>query len=244
MTRLTVLVVEDELPALEELAYLLGDDPRVSAVHTAEDASAALRLLAGTDIDAVFLDLRLPGLSGLELAQALGRFAQRPEVVFVSAHEDAAVAAFALDAADYLLKPVSSHRLAEAIRRVSVRRGADAAADDPIIPVELGGVTRFVQRAEVHYVEAQGDYARLHTAVGSHLLRVPLTTLAERWRTAGFVRVHRSYLVALAHVRELRVDSSGGYHVTVGDRELPVSRRHTRELKDLLVSGVSLGGPL
>lgn len=241
MTGLTVLAVDDELPALEELAYLLGDDPRVGTVHPAGDASEALRLLATTDVDAVFLDLRLPGLSGLELAQALGRFARRPEVVFVSAHEDAAVAAFALDAADYLLKPVSTHRLAEAIRRVCARRGTDA-ADDPMVPVELGGVTRFVPRAEVHYVEAQGDYARLHTAAGSHLLRVPLTVLADRWRTAGFVRVHRSYLVALAHVRELRVDPSGGYHVTVADRELPVSRRHTRELRDILVSGVSPGG--
>ena len=83
-------------------------------------------------------------------------------------------------------------------------------------------------------MEAQGDYARLHTAEASHLIRVPLSVLAERWADAGFVRIHRSYLVALRDVRELRLTGSG-YVVLTGDRELPVSRRHTRELKDRLI---------
>ncbi len=235
MTGLHLLAVDDEPPALEELAFLLRRDPRVSLVHTASDASQALRLLAGAQVDGVLLDIRLPGLSGMELAQALGRFAEPPAVVFVSAFDDAAVQAFALDAIDYLLKPVSAHRLAEAVRRLSVRRRCHGDDDNPAIPVELGGVTRFVARAEVLFVEAQGDYARLHTAQASHLLRVPLATLEEQWRSAGFVRVHRSYLVALHHVRELRTDPSGGYQLLVGGREIPVSRRHTRELRDLLV---------
>jgi DNA-binding LytR/AlgR family response regulator len=89
-------------------------------------------------------------------------------------------------------------------------------------------------RSEVRWVEAQGDYARLHTADKSHLIRVPLSVLAERWADAGFVRIHRSYLVALRDVRELRLTGSG-YVVRAGDRELPVSRRHTRELKDRLI---------
>ncbi len=84
------------------------------------------------------------------------------------------------------------------------------------------------------YVEAHGDYARLHTSEDSHLIRSPLTTLEEQWRDAGFVRIHRSLLVALAHVAEVRVDG-GRCTVVVGDEELAVSRRHTRELRDLLV---------
>ena len=107
-------------------------------------------------------------------------------------------------------------------------------ADDPTIPVELAGTTWMLPRSAVRWVEAQGDYARLHTADASHLVRVPLATLAERWADAGFVRVHRSYLVQLKLITELRL-TGNGYVVIVDGRELPVSRRHTRELKDRLV---------
>ncbi len=89
-------------------------------------------------------------------------------------------------------------------------------------------------RSSVQWVEAQGDYARLHTVDGSHLVRIPLATLAERWADAGFVRIHRSYLVQLHLIGELRM-TNNGYVVLVGGQELPVSRRHTRELKDRLV---------
>src|SRR6059058_4914865 len=92
---------------------------------------------------------------------------------------------------------------------------------DETIVVELAGVTQHVMRSQVRYVEAQGDYARLHTASGSHLVRIPLATLAERWADAGFVRIHRSTLVALPHVDEIRVDA-GRCSVRLGSRILPV----------------------
>jgi DNA-binding LytR/AlgR family response regulator len=142
-----------------------------------------------------------------------------------------AVAAFELRAADYLLKPVREQRLREAVRRIG--EVGSAGADDETLPVELGGVTRFVQRSEVQYAEAQGDYVRLHTAAGSHLVRLPLSALEARWSEAGFVRIHRSLLVALAHVDELRVDG-GRCSVLVGGTELQVSRRHTPALRDRL----------
>jgi DNA-binding LytR/AlgR family response regulator len=102
------------------------------------------------------------------------------------------------------------------------------------IPVELGGVTRFVPVDDITYVEAQGDYARLHTAAGSHLVRIPLSALEERWASRGFVRIHRSHLVALGRIDELRLDA-GTTTVRVGDAELAVSRRHARQLRDLLL---------
>ncbi|MFZ3469026.1 LytR/AlgR family response regulator transcription factor [Streptomyces sp. 4.24] len=102
------------------------------------------------------------------------------------------------------------------------------------IAVELGGVTRFVAIADIAYVEAQGDYARLHTAEGSHLVRIPLSTLEERWASRGFVRIHRRHLVALGRIDELRLDA-GTTTVRVGAAELQVSRRHARELRDLLM---------
>ncbi|HJY25201.1 MAG TPA: LytTR family DNA-binding domain-containing protein, partial [Actinomycetes bacterium] len=108
------------------------------------------------------------------------------------------------------------------------------AADDEVIPVELAGVTRFVPRTDIRYVEAQGDYARLYTAAASHLVRIPLTTLEERWRDVGFVRIHRRHLIALHHIDEVRWEA-GHCTVRIGDTDLAVSRRHTRELRDVLV---------
>ncbi|GAA3540918.1 LytTR family DNA-binding domain-containing protein [Nonomuraea rosea] len=240
MAQLRVLAVDDELPALEDLSYLLRADPRIGEVATARDGSAALRLLDraiadGRPIDAVFLDIRMRGLDGVVLGRLLSQFANPPRVVFVTAYEEHAVDAFEIKAEDYLLKPVRPERLAEAIRRVAISAEVPVeGAESDTIPVELGGVTRFVSSADVIYVEAQGDYARLHTAAGSHLVRIPLATLEERWASAGFVRVHRSHLVAVKHIEELHIDS-GRCTVRVGDTELPVSRRHTRELRDLLV---------
>ena len=233
---LRVLAVDDEPPALDELGYLLGADARVGSVTCAGDAQSALRLLRESDVDAVFLDIRMPGMDGLDLARALRRQPSPPPIVFVTAHDDRAVDAFDLGAVDYLLKPLRPERLAESLRRVCAARQAPDAGptDDDVIPVELAGRTTMLPRSEVRWVEAQGDYARLHTADTSHLIRVPLSVLADRWADAGFVRIHRSYLVSLRDVRELRLTGSG-YVVLTGDRELPVSRRHTRELKDRLI---------
>ena len=200
-------IVDDERPALDELSFLLGRDPRIGEVRGTDSATEALRVLQAEEVDAVFLDIQMPGLTGLDLAQVLSRFKAPPPVVFVTAHEEHAVAAFELRAVDYVLKPVREERLAEAVRRV-VEAGAPAPSGDVQIPVERGGVTRFINRSEITHVEAQGDYARLHTAEGSHLVRTPLSSLAEQWAPAGFVRIHRSVLVALPHVEEVR--SEGG----------------------------------
>ena len=273
---LVVLAVDDEEPALEELAYLLNEDPRVGVVLKASDATDALRILnsrqgvreaaaagqqAGgrgmtnpmtgtrvaerTDVEVVFLDIRMPGLDGLELARVFSSMAQPPSVVFVTAHDDRAVDAYEVGAVDYLLKPLRSERLAASLDRILQNRSTVVAepvreegGEDEVIPVELAGTTKLVPRSAVRYVEAQGDYARLHTHEGSHLVRIPLSVLEDRWRDAGFVRIHRSFLVSLPLVTELRLSGSG-YVVRVGTgpdcAELPVSRRHTRELKDRLV---------
>lgn len=228
-----VLIVDDERPALDELAFLLSRDPRIGEVLTCDTATEVLRLLQETDVDALFLDIQMPGLTGLELAQVLARFRTPPPIVFVTAHEQHAVEAFDLQAVDYVLKPVRADRLAEAVRRVV--EGGDRAGNgnDLQVPVERGGVTRFIQRSAITHVEAQGDYARLHTADGSHLVRIPLSQLETEWGPAGFVRIHRSLLVSLAHVVQLRMDS-GRCTVLVGTTELGVSRRHTRQLRELL----------
>jgi DNA-binding LytR/AlgR family response regulator len=238
---LSVLAVDDEAPALDELAYLLNSHPDVGQVYRAGDATSALRELNGRTIDAIFLDINMPGLSGIELAGVLANFSHRPMVVFVTAHDDKAVAAFDVGAIDYLLKPIREDRLDEAVRRVvAARSGQSEDGDDDVIPAELGGVTHLVPRDSIGWVEAEGDYARLHSASGSHLVRIPLSTLESRWRDRGFQRVHRSYLVALRLVTGLRT-SEGAVLVRLRANgaspavELPVSRRQARELRDRVV---------
>ncbi len=248
-----MLVVDDEQPAREELAYLLGGDHRIERVDTADCGAEALRVLETSDVDAVFLDVAMPDLTGMDVARVLARFRTPPGIVFVTAHDGFAVDAFDLHAVDYLLKPVSIDRLTEAVRRLVTERATpargapsptaaaapeSAAPDDEVITVERAGVTRFVRRSAVVWVEAQGDYARLHTEDDSHLVRVPLTALEERWAGAGFVRIHRSLLVDAHRVLEVRT-LAGRTSVLVpgpeGPVPLQVARRHTRDLRALLV---------
>jgi DNA-binding LytR/AlgR family response regulator len=253
------LAVDDEPHGLGELTYMLGQNPHIRRILEAGDAADALTTLSGNDpeiaarkkaklppVDAVFIDINMPGLSGVDLAKVLIAVKPQPALVFVTGIGEEAVTAFELGAADYVLKPLKQERLDTAVERVMaarMQRGPVGApqplepADDEVIPVELAGTTKLVPRASVRWVEAQGDYARLHTADGSsHLVRIPLAQLEERWGDAGFVRIHRSFLVALSLITELKMGASG-YTVVIGDneKELPVSRRHTRHLKDRLV---------
>lgn len=227
-----VLVADDERPALDELAFLLRSDDRIGTVLTASSGAEALRLLSERVVAVAFLDIHMPGLTGLDLAAAIRGLATPPAVVFVTADDAHAVDAFELRALDYLLKPVRVERLRRAVDRViELERPGDA---DEVLPVTVGSTVRFVHRRDVQWVSAEGDYTRLHTAADAgHLVRIPISELEQRWTEAGFVRVHRSYLVRAASVTEVRL---GGAEpaVWVGDTALPVSRRLLPSVRDAL----------
>lgn len=259
-----MLAVDDEPHGLDELTYMLEENEHIRRALKAGDAAEALGVIGGSDqevaarkraklppVDAVFIDINMPGLSGIELARVLTALRPPPALVFVTGIGEEAVTAFELGAADYLLKPLKQERLNKAVERVLAKRtprelppgpSPVEPGDDEVIPVELAGTTKLIPRAAVRWVEAQGDYARLHTSDGSHLVRIPLAQLEERWGEAGFVRIHRSFLVAISLITELRMGPSG-YTVLIGDneKELPVSRRHTRQLKDRLVRSPKSG---
>lgn len=227
---LDVIIADDELPAIAELAYLLKQDRRIGAVHTGSGGTEVLQLLEQHTVHALFLDIHMPGLSGLDIARVVNRCARsgQPAVVFVTADEDRALEAFELAALDYLLKPVRAERLAETVRRIHEQLATqEPAAPDisELITVDQGGVTKMIRRSEVSYVQAQGDYARLHTPDGSFLIRVPLGDLAEQWESVGFLRIHRSYLVSLRHLSQARL-GKGSASVSIDGAQLPVSRRH------------------
>lgn len=245
---LRALLVDDEAPALSELAFLLRQDNRVGEIRSATSGADALRALDTHPVDVVFCDIKMPGLDGMDFARVLARFAERPQIVFVTAYDEHAVDAFEVRATDYVMKPVRADRLTEAVRRVVAARGgntsvgpasgheASAPPDsaDETIPIELGGVTTFILRSQVLYAQAHGDYARLHTSTGSHLVRISLTALEDRWGASGFVRIHRSTLVSLSQVTEVRMDR-GRCSVRLDGVDLQVSRRHTRALRDRLL---------
>jgi DNA-binding LytR/AlgR family response regulator len=243
---LRFLAVDDERPALRDLVRMLKASPAVARVDSAASGSEALRRLSDSEHDyhALFIDVRMPDLDGLELAQILRQFASPPAIVFVSAYEDAAVQAFELRALDYLVKPVSRQRLAEAVERIGsssaieVHEMTATAArepdDDEIVPVDslVAGTTRLVGRSSILYLCASGDYVRVITEEGRFLMRGSLTDIAERWEPLGFVRVHRRYVVNLRRATEVRPQLNGTATLMFpGGGEVPVARREVAELR-------------
>lgn len=236
-----VLVADDERPALDELVHLLRADTRVGEILTASSGAEALRSLSERAVRIAFLDIHMPGLTGMELARALLRLAEPPAVVFVTADDAKAVEAFELRAADYLLKPVRIERLRRAVDRVVELGDSAAAGDDEVLPVTVGSVVRFVRRSDVRWVQAQGDYSRLHTGDGAgHLVRTPISELEARWAEAGFLRIHRSSLVRTAAVTEARL-SGAEPAVSIGAVSLPVSRRLVPAVREALLRGEAGG---
>ena len=228
---LRLLAVDDEEPALADLVRMLEASPAVAEVRAAGSADEALAALAERPLDALFLDVRMPGLDGLELARLLRGFEPPPAVVFVSAYDDFAVRAFELEALDYLVKPVSRRRLDEAIDRVG--RAGPAGAEDEMLAVDAPrGGTRLVARSSILFLQAHGDYVRVVADDGRFLLRAALVDLEERWARHGFLRVHRSFVVNLRRAVEVRPRLNGtAVLLTADGTEVPIARRQVGELR-------------
>jgi DNA-binding LytR/AlgR family response regulator len=244
--RLTILAVDDEQTQLQDLARLLRSCPAVEDVECAFDGRDALAKLSTQHYDAIFLDVRMPDLDGLELGRVLKQFATPPKVVFVSAYDTAAVDAFELRALDYLLKPVSRRRVEEALERIAAAveqrpeeatngdRAQRAPTEHDMVAVSgaRGGAVRLVPRSAILYAQAHGDFVRIVTDDGRYLLRVTLAELETRWTQFGFTRVHRQYVANLSQARELRPQLGGTAELAfAGDRTIPVARRHVAELR-------------
>jgi DNA-binding LytR/AlgR family response regulator len=242
---LAVLAVDDETPALDELVYLLQNMEMVTSVRAVHNATEALHFMHRETYDVVLLDIAMPGIDGLEFARVLGQFSLPPAIVFVTAHEEHALSAFDAGGVGYLLKPVPHDKLRTTLQRVVRPPAGDDHPGDSLdmIPVELGTLTKMIGRDEVSWAESSGDYVRLHLREGTqHLVRLPISLLEEQWREHGFARIHRSYLVAVRDIHEIR-SSEGHTVVGVGNFDLPVSRRHTKELRDRLVRHARRAAP-
>ena len=233
---LRALLVDDEAPARGELRYLLGAHPEVEVVGEAATAGEALELAEKVRYDVVFLDIELPGMTGIEVARLVLERRERPAVVFVTAHERYAVDAFAVEAFDYLVKPVEPERLARVVERLAQARRRAAPAVEKIPVVSAGGAKTLLDYDAVHWVEADGDYSRVHTYDRAYLCTSSLGELAERLPT-GFARIHRSYIVNLAKVAAVRRAGPDRLRLALDDEartELDVARRQTRAIRERL----------
>lgn len=215
---LRTLIVDDEPLAIERLQILCARLPGLQLVGTAGDGEAALRLVEALAPDLLFLDISMPGMTGLEVADALQRLPARPAVVFVTAFDQFAVAAFDVEAADYLMKPVAPDRLERAIERVLARRAADLPPDTgsagghlEAFWVPSRGELRRVDARDVDWIEAERDYMRLHVGDRSWLIHETISALESRLDPARFRRIHRGAIVRRDAVARLTHDGQGNW---------------------------------
>jgi two-component system LytT family response regulator len=254
---LRVLIVDDEPLARARLTQLLTNEDGVELVGEASRTGEARRMIAALRPDVLLLDVQMPGGSGFDLIEGLAPEAQ-PGVIFVSAHDQHAVRAFSVRAIDYLLKPFDRERLRAALDRardaVARRsRGAESGARVAAAPGAAADVSRYLGRfvvrsvgrmllidaGEVDWIEAAGNYVRLHHAGQKHLLRETMNSLESQLDPERFARIHRSTIVNLDRVRELHHILHGDYSVHLRDGTRLTLSRGYRESFERLIAGAT-----
>jgi two-component system, LytTR family, response regulator len=232
--RVRALIIDDEALARGRLAAMLAEEPDIHVIGEADGGSSAVEAIVSARPELVFLDVQMPGLDGFGVLRCTAG-AHRPVVVFVTAHDEHAIRAFDVNAADYLLKPVTALRLREAVRRAvervrsaqptenarAVDRVLAAVPETPAtqarIPVRQGHGIGLVRVADIVWVEADGDHVRLHAEGTVHTLRDTMAELEAKLRPFRFVRVHRSAIVSTEAVRTVESITKGDYHLVLRD---------------------------
>ena len=242
--KVTTLVVDDEPVARAGLCAMLTAFNWVSVVGEAADGPAAVEMINHLRPELVFLDIQMPGLLGTDVVR---RVEHQPFVIFTTAYSQHAVTAFELSAVDYLLKPFGPGRLATAMERVRSAAGeptaagvlerlSGALAGGPIrrLFARVGGALVPIVVQSVSRFEADGDYVTAHVGSSSHVLHLPLNRLEGRLDPSRFVRVHRTHLVNLDHVRAFERNARGNLEAELNDgTRIPVSRSRAQALRSL-----------
>ena len=234
---LKAMIVDDEAPARSELKFLLDELGQTEVVAEAASVREAIEKLKEYPCDVMFLDVNMPEATGLQLAEALQHLKYPPAVVFVTAYSEFALDAFKVNAIDYLVKPVETDRLSQAITRVRehVQLHAQAQKSERI-PVEKAGKKILISIDKIRFVMARDDYAYLQTDTDRYFSTVSLAQLEKRLDGNGFFRVHRGYLVNLSMVEEIEPVAGGTLLLTLNgvEEKIPVSRRRVSALKKAL----------
>lgn len=239
--RLRTLIVDDEPLAVERMQILCARLDRLDLVGTANDGEAALRLVHALEPDLLLLDIAMPGLDGMGVARGLEGMTRRPAIIFVTAFDRFAVAAFDVAAVDYLLKPVAADRLARAVDRVAetavagppAAAGPDAAHAEEFWVPWRSEMIRIAAR-DIDRIEAERDYMRLHVGQRSFLLHQTITELERRLDPARFIRLHRSAMVRRDFIARLVHDGLGAWCATLADgTTLRIGRTYLPQVKRL-----------
>ena len=238
---LGVLIVDDEPLAVERMQILLSRLGDVTLVATGSDGEAAVRLAEALEPDVVLLDIAMPGMDGIDVARALAKLSKPPAIVFVTAFDSFAVAAFDVDAIDYLMKPVHPERLSRALDRA---RGAIAGRSERKPPEagryieefwasESSGLVRIASQ-DIDKISAERDYMRLHVGTRSWLIHHSMAKLEEELDPARFVRLHRSSIVRRDFVTGLRREEGGSWFARLADgSEQKVGRLYLHNARGL-----------
>jgi len=232
---LRTMIVDDEPLAIERMQVLCAEIDQLAVIGTASDGEAALRLADKLKPDLLLLDMTMPGLDGLAVARQLGKRADPPAVIFVTAHEDFAVEAFDLEAVDYVLKPVAADRLARAIDRAVARREhvqGDSGEWLSEFWVPHRSELLRIDAAQVERIDAERDYVRLHVGDRSYLLLQTIAGLEGRLDPSRFIRIHRSTILRRDRIRGLRHEGLGVWSVELDNGEaLRIGRTYLRKVK-------------
>jgi DNA-binding LytR/AlgR family response regulator len=245
-----VLIVDDEPLARSALEQALCGRDDIEALDSAVDAIQALDMMQQEEYDVVLLDIQMPELSGIELAKHLNKRNQPiPSIIFVTAHDQHALAAFEHHAVDYVLKPFSTDRIHEALNIASRRTETERAArllkilphleallakQSSKVAIKAKGRILFIDPTEVAVIRAEGNYVLLEKRSGSYLLRESLSIVAEKLKPHGFIRIHRSVLVNTSFVEEIQPWPTGEYVLRIkGGQELTVSRMYKNNLRSI-----------
>lgn len=233
-----VMVVDDEAPARDELCYLLKQHNDVEVVAEAEDAQSAIQLCRKERPDVVFLDIHLPGSDGLKLARQLAGFSDPPLVVFSTAYDQHAVEAFEVNAVDYLLKPFSEERVAEAVEKLHKQLHISKAEHIMLqkIAVYHDEQIKLLNPEELVYASRQGRDVIVKTITDTYKVNYTLQHLENRLEGHGFFRPHNSFLVNANMIEKIEPWFSG-YHLVMKDKEssqIPVSRSGMKQIRRLL----------
>ncbi len=241
------LIVDDEAPARKRLRDLLAEVEDVQVLRECVDGPDAVAAIEATQPDLVFLDIQMPEMDGFDVLEVVGPGAV-PVVIFVTAYDEHALAAFDARALDYLLKPFTQSRFEETLRRARetlaresddlVRRVSDLLDQrqpSTRLAVREGGRIRFVEISDIDWVESDGNYAVLHSGDRVLRIRTTLTRVAARFAASGFIRIHQSYVVNRARISELQPWSHGEFAVVLMDgKTLVSSRTYSASLRALL----------
>ncbi|MBF4807099.1 LytR/AlgR family response regulator transcription factor [Lancefieldella rimae] len=232
------MIVDDEAPARSELKYLLEESGRVDLIVEATSAREAVERLMEVRVDVMFLDISMPKTNGMQLAEALHKLKNPPQVVFVTAYSEYALDAFGVDATDYLMKPVETDRLAQALDKIVEHiKPLNLPVSVERIPVVKSGSKVLVPIDQIRFIEAKDDYSCIYTESDRFLSTISLQKLEDRLVGHGFFRIHRSYIVNLEYVADVEVISAGILQLTIQgfeDKHISVSRRRVVALKRAL----------